>query len=68
MIVTTPEKWDGISRNWQNRGYVQKVGLLILDEIHLLGNDRCAQADVSLHICSATFEKLHASCSSLQLF
>lgn len=42
VIITTPEKWDGISRNWQNRGYVQKVGLLVIDEIHLLGNDRCA--------------------------
>ena len=23
VIVTTPEKWDGISRSWQNRSYVQ---------------------------------------------
>ena len=23
VIVTTPEKWDGISRSWQNRTYVQ---------------------------------------------
>lgn len=27
-------------RSWQNRGYVQKVCLLIIDEIHLLGADR----------------------------
>ncbi len=47
VIVTTPEKWDGISRNWQNRGYVQKVGLLVIDEIHLLGNDRCGFCNVS---------------------
>jgi activating signal cointegrator complex subunit 3 len=40
IIVTTPEKWDGISRNWQNRAYVQSVGLIIMDEIHLLGADR----------------------------
>eukprot|EP01018_Ginkgo_biloba_P014054 Gb_18049 [translate_table: standard] len=40
IIVSTPEKWDGISRNWHNRSYVMKVGLLILDEIHLLGADR----------------------------
>ena len=40
VIITTPEKWDGISRSWQNRKYVQKVRLLIIDEIHLLGNDR----------------------------
>lgn len=37
LIVTTPEKWDGVSRSWQNRSYVQKVALLIIDEIHLLG-------------------------------
>ena len=37
LIVTTPEKWDGVSRSWQNRSYVQKVSILIIDEIHLLG-------------------------------
>lgn len=40
IIVTTPEKWDGISRNWQSRAYVKTVGLVIMDEIHLLGADR----------------------------
>lgn len=40
IIVTTPEKWDGISRNWQSRAYVRNVGLIIMDEIHLLGADR----------------------------
>ncbi|XP_075226483.1 activating signal cointegrator 1 complex subunit obelus isoform X4 [Lycorma delicatula] len=40
VIVTTPEKWDGISRSWQTRGYVRAVSLIIIDEIHLLGEDR----------------------------
>eukprot|EP00798_Chlamydomonas_sp_ICE-L_P004882 gene4882-34647_t len=40
IIICTPEKWDGISRNWQTRSYVKKVGLLVIDEIHLLGADR----------------------------
>ena len=40
IIITTPEKWDGISRNWKTRPYVQKVSLVIIDEIHLLGGDR----------------------------
>lgn len=40
VIVTTPEKWDGISRSWQTRNYVRKVALIIIDEIHLLGEDR----------------------------
>ncbi len=40
IVITTPEKWDGISRNWQQRNYVKDVGLLIMDEIHMLGLDR----------------------------
>ncbi|XP_052242448.1 activating signal cointegrator 1 complex subunit 3-like [Dreissena polymorpha] len=40
LIVTTPEKWDGVSRSWQTRSYVKAVSLIVIDEIHLLGNDR----------------------------
>lgn len=40
VIVTTPEKWDGISRSWHTRGYVKQVSLIIIDEIHLLGEGR----------------------------
>ena len=27
ILATTPEKWDGVSRHWQQRPYVRKVGL-----------------------------------------
>lgn len=40
VIVTTPEKWDGISRSWQTRNYVRDIALIVIDEIHLLGEDR----------------------------
>eukprot|EP00397_Hematodinium_sp_SG-2012_P000336 GEMP01000336.1.p1 GENE.GEMP01000336.1~~GEMP01000336.1.p1 ORF type:complete len:2004 (+),score=418.53 GEMP01000336.1:621-6632(+) len=40
IVLTTPEKWDGISRHWQHRAYVRQVGLVIIDEVHLLGQDR----------------------------
>jgi replicative superfamily II helicase len=40
IIITTPEKWDGISRGWKHRDYVRAVSLVIIDEIHLLGADR----------------------------
>ncbi|OUC46621.1 hypothetical protein D917_07588, partial [Trichinella nativa] len=36
VVVTTPEKWDGISRSWHSRAYVKQVGLIVIDEIHLL--------------------------------
>lgn len=40
IIITTPEKWDGISRSWQTRKYVRDVRLIVIDEIHMLGEDR----------------------------
>jgi activating signal cointegrator complex subunit 3 len=40
VVVTTPEKWDGITRNWKSRSYVAATGLVVIDEIHLLGADR----------------------------
>lgn len=40
IIVTTPEKFDGITRNWKTRHFVQQVSLVIMDEIHLLASDR----------------------------
>lgn len=55
ICVATPEKWDLISRGWKGtadastgsnarngRAFVKKVRLLILDEVHLLGEDRGA--------------------------
>lgn len=47
VIVTTPEKWDGISRSWQTREYVKDVSLIVIDEIHLLGEDRGPVLEVS---------------------
>ena len=40
VIITTPEKWDGVSRSWKKRKYVSAVSCVIIDEIHLLGGDR----------------------------
>jgi replicative superfamily II helicase len=40
VLVTTPEKWDGVTRSWKNldaKSYVTHVALVIFDEIHLLG-------------------------------
>jgi pre-mRNA-splicing helicase BRR2 len=40
VIVTTPEKWDIITRKAGDRTYTQLVRLIIIDEIHLLHDDR----------------------------
>ncbi|KAE8717867.1 SNRNP200 protein [Hibiscus syriacus] len=38
VIISTPEKWDALSRCWKQRKYVQQVSLVIVDELHLIGS------------------------------
>ena len=40
VIVTTPEKWDVITRKATDSSYTNLVRLIIIDEIHLLHDDR----------------------------
>ncbi len=40
ILVTTPEKWDIVTRQGEARAYSQLVKLVIIDEIHLLHDDR----------------------------
>lgn len=40
ILVTTPEKWDVVTRKATEELYTQLVKLLIIDEIHLLHDDR----------------------------
>ncbi|KAI8532460.1 hypothetical protein RHMOL_Rhmol11G0215900 [Rhododendron molle] len=37
LIVSTPEKWDALSRRWKERKHIQQVTLFIIDELHLIG-------------------------------
>uniref|UniRef100_A0A8C1SFH1 Activating signal cointegrator 1 complex subunit 3 n=1 Tax=Cyprinus carpio TaxID=7962 RepID=A0A8C1SFH1_CYPCA len=49
IIVSTPDKWDILSRRWKQRKNVQNVSLFIVDEIHLIGGDNGPVLEV---ICS----------------
>ena len=41
VIVTTPEKWDVVTRKaGESRGYTHLVRLIIIDEVHLLHDSR----------------------------
>ncbi|KAK9476419.1 Sec63 Brl domain-containing protein [Lipomyces japonicus] len=40
MIVTTPEKWDIVTRKATDISYTNLVRLIIIDEIHLLHDER----------------------------
>lgn len=41
IIVTTPEKWDSMTRKWKDHEkLVRMIRLLLIDEVHILGKDR----------------------------
>ena len=40
MLITTPEKWDVVTRKPGDVSLTQLVRLLIIDEVHLLHGDR----------------------------
>ena len=47
IIVATPEKWDSISRHWQDsRALVKEVRLFLIDEVHMLQEERGATLEV----------------------
>ena len=49
VIVTTPEKWDVVTRkSTGDTELVQKVRLLIIDEVHMLHDERGAVISRSL--------------------
>ena len=39
LILTTPEKWDALTRSWRDHyGLVGTIGLFMIDEVHLLND------------------------------
>ncbi|KAL7610342.1 hypothetical protein Lser_V15G09871 [Lactuca serriola] len=37
VIISTPDRWDALSRRWKQRKHIQQVSLFIVDELHLIG-------------------------------
>jgi ATP-dependent DNA helicase HFM1/MER3 len=43
IIITTPEKWDSVTRKWKDiQQVIQELALVIIDEVHLLQESRGA--------------------------
>ncbi|KAG8908173.1 DEIH-box ATPase [Tulasnella sp. 403] len=39
VVICTPTQWDVLSRRWKQRKHVQNIGLLIADEVQLVGGE-----------------------------
>ena len=64
IIVTTPEKWDVITRKATDMSYTNLVRLIVIDEIHLLHDDR---GPVLESIVSRTIRKTEQTGDSVRL-
>ncbi|KAG8526953.1 uncharacterized protein KY384_008382 [Bacidia gigantensis] len=64
IIVTTPEKWDVITRKATDTSYTNLVRLIIIDEIHLLHDDR---GPVLESIVSRTVRKIEQTGDPVRL-
>ena len=64
IIVTTPEKWDVITRKSTDMSYTNLVRLIIIDEIHLLHDDR---GPVLESIVSRTIRKVEQTGDPVRL-
>ncbi|KAG9238534.1 Sec63 Brl domain-containing protein [Amylocarpus encephaloides] len=64
IIVTTPEKWDVITRKATDLSYTNLVRLVIIDEIHLLHDDR---GPVLESIVSRTIRKVEQNGNPVRL-
>ena len=39
-MLTTPEKWDSLTRKWRNYGnLITSINLFLIDEVHLLNEN-----------------------------
>ncbi|KAJ7332517.1 hypothetical protein JRQ81_014697 [Phrynocephalus forsythii] len=39
IILTTPEKWDSMTRKWRDNSIVQLVRLILIDEVHVVNDE-----------------------------
>ncbi|CAF0999985.1 unnamed protein product [Rotaria sordida] len=49
IIISTPEKWDNLSRRWKQRKHIQNIHLFIVDDLHCINSDDGAILEI---ICS----------------
>ncbi|CDJ36578.1 uncharacterized protein EMH_0090950 [Eimeria mitis] len=48
IVVSTPDKWDFLSRRWKTRKVLQSIRLLVVDDLHLLNSPVGSTLEVCL--------------------
>lgn len=48
IVLSTPDKWDFLSRRWKTRKVLQSVRLFLVDDLHLLNSPMGSTLEVCL--------------------
>ncbi|KAG7227175.1 hypothetical protein INR49_013974, partial [Caranx melampygus] len=57
IILTTPEKWDGMTRKWKDNCLLQLVRLFLIDEVHVVKD---ATRGATLEVVVSRMKAVHA--------
>ncbi|XP_077134788.1 putative ATP-dependent DNA helicase HFM1 isoform X2 [Ranitomeya variabilis] len=60
IIMTTPEKWDSMTRKWRDNTLVQLVRLFLIDEVHTVKDE---SRGATLEVVVSRMKTMHASLS-----
>ncbi|XP_059584027.1 probable ATP-dependent DNA helicase HFM1 isoform X3 [Alligator mississippiensis] len=63
IIMTTPEKWDSMTRKWRDNSLVQLVQLFLIDEVHVV-KDESRGATLEVVVSRMKTVQSSFSCSS----
>ncbi|KAM4023338.1 putative ATP-dependent DNA helicase HFM1 isoform 2-T2 [Anomaloglossus baeobatrachus] len=60
VIMTTPEKWDSMTRKWRDNTLVQLVRLFLIDEVHTVKDE---SRGATLEVVVSRMKTMHTSLS-----
>ncbi|MFX1255723.1 MAG: DEAD/DEAH box helicase [Promethearchaeota archaeon] len=64
IILSTTEKWDSLSRNSQNHSLVERLGVMVIDEAHLLDD---SERGGTLEVVVSRMKRLASNCRIIAL-
>ncbi|XP_072547111.1 probable ATP-dependent DNA helicase HFM1 [Salminus brasiliensis] len=59
LIMTTPEKWDSMTRKWKNNCLLQSVQLFLIDEVHVVKD---STRGPTLEVVVSRMKTMHSYC------
>ncbi|XP_037402500.1 probable ATP-dependent DNA helicase HFM1 [Pygocentrus nattereri] len=59
LIITTPEKWDSMTRKWRDNCLLQSVQLFLIDEVHMVKD---SSRGPTLEVVVSRMKAIHTCC------